>query len=419
MMKLYNTLSQQIESFHPLGTTVTVYVCGITPYDTTHLGHAFTFTVADNLIRYLEYSGKQICYAQNVTDIDDDILRKAQQVGEEWDALGRRWTRHFIRDMVSLNVRAPDYYAKVTDFIDGIIAWVRKLVDSGFAYRSGGNVYFDVSSYGGFGELSHYTCDEMRKAFIEQDVKPDNAKRAEFDFVLWQAQAPGEPAWESPWGKGRPGWHSQCAVIITTLLGRAIDLHMGGEDLVFPHHDSVVAQAESLTGVHPFARHWLHVASVRHEGKKMSKSIGNLVLVHHLLDKYDADSIRLYLAEQHYRTSWSFEAGSMQKAAARAREFRRSAAIESGANGSVDPAPREREFRAAMDDDLDTPRALLALEHLSHDISEGAAERKSVRDAQDRLRELAGVLGLSFNQRKPEERVSQSWEGHLRRFQEV
>ena len=252
-MDLYNTYSRDLERFRPAGPAVTMYVCGITPYDTTHLGHAFTYTVADILVRHLESQGWPVKYAQNVTDVDDDILRKAAEVGEDWRAVGNRWTAHYIEDMQALNVRPPDYFPRASDAIDAILALADKLLTLGLAYVVDGSVYYQVANWPEFGQLSHIPRADMLPIANERGNRADDPKKRDpLDFVLWQAQAPGEPAWDSPWGLGRPGWHIECSALSTSLLGDTIDLHSGGSDLIFPHHECEIAQSEPATGSRPF-----------------------------------------------------------------------------------------------------------------------------------------------------------------------
>ena len=237
-MRIFNSQTQAIEELTPRGGEVTLYVCGITPYDTTHLGHAFTYTAYDQLIRYLELKGIAVRYAQNVTDIDDDILKRARETGEDWRELGIRWTNHFIDDMIALNVRPPDAYPRATGVIAEIIRSVAALLDAGVAYASGGSVYYAVDRYPAFGRLSRIPRAEMLPIANERGNHPDDPhKRDPLDFVLWQAQAPGEPAWDSPWGPGRPGWHIECSTMALKFLGRPVDIHGGGMDLCFPHHE--------------------------------------------------------------------------------------------------------------------------------------------------------------------------------------
>jgi L-cysteine:1D-myo-inositol 2-amino-2-deoxy-alpha-D-glucopyranoside ligase len=221
-----------------------------------------------------------VLYAQNVTDIDDDILRKAKEVGQDWLAVGNRWTTHFIQDMIALNVRPPDFFPRATDAIPEIIAWVEKLLENGVAYEAGGSVYYAVDDWPAFGELCAIPRAEMLPIANERGNHPDDPnKRDPLDFVLWQAQAPGEPAWDSPWGPGRPGWHIECSTLSTKYLGETVDVHSGGADLCFPHHECEIAQVEPVTGERPFVRTWMHTAMVYHDGEKMSKSLGNLVWV--------------------------------------------------------------------------------------------------------------------------------------------
>ena len=296
MMKLYNSSTRQVEPLTGTQDRLTIYTCGITPYDTTHLGHAFTYVVVDNLIRYLEDQGQAVVYVQNVTDIDDDILRKAAEIGEDWRTLGNRWTTHFIEDMAALNVRPPDRYPRATETIDQMIGMVEALVQRGFAYEAGGSVYFDLSTWPAYGQLSGIPPEEMLAVANERGNRPDDPnKRNPLDFVLWQAREPGEPTWPSPWGPGRPGWHIECSAMAVSHLGETIDIHAGGSDLVFPHHESEIAQVEPLTG-RPFVRFWFHTAMVEHEDEKMSKSLGNLVMVRDLLEQVSPDALRLYLA---------------------------------------------------------------------------------------------------------------------------
>jgi L-cysteine:1D-myo-inositol 2-amino-2-deoxy-alpha-D-glucopyranoside ligase len=420
-MKLYNALSQTIETFVPRDNVVTVYVCGITPYDTTHLGHLFTSASFDTLIRYLEYSGRRVRYAQNVTDIDDDILRKAREVEDDWYELGNRWTSHFIHDLQELNVRPPDLYPRATDVIAEIIEAVRQLLAAGVAYETNGSVYFHVDAWPEFGRLSRIPRQEMLPIANERGNKPEDPhKRDPLDFVLWQAQAPGEPAWESPWGPGRPGWHIECSTMATWLLGSTIDIHGGGRDLVFPHHECEIAQAECGTGVRPFARFWMHTAMVRHEGEKMSKSLGNLVMVRDLLQTYSPDAVRLYLAGHHYREAWTHDLAELSRAEETASRLRRAATLPAATGAAVDAHAREQEWVQALNNDLDTPAALRVLVGLANDILHAAAKgggEQSFAPAQSTLRQMARIFGLRLDAKAPEALVVAGWNEHLRRFQ--
>ena len=418
-MKLYNPLVQGTETFSPQGEAVTIYVCGVTPYDTTHLGHAFTYTAFDILIRYLEFLGHRVRYVQNVTDIDDDILRKAAEVGEDWQALGDRGTAHFIRDMQALNVRPPDYFPRATDAIPGIITLAQNLVGAGVAYEAGGSVYFHVDAWPGFGNLCCASRDEMLRIANERGNHPDDPnKRDPLDFVLWQAQAPGEPAWDSPWGPGRPGWHIECSTMSAQFLGATIDIHGGGADLLFPHHESEIAQSEAATGQKPFVRFWLHTAMVRHEGEKMSKSLGNLVMVRDLLEleTCSPDGLRLYMSSHHYRAAWSHSSEELAQGERLAQKLRAAVTATAGAGVSVDPSPAMAEFTQAMDNDLDTPAALVAQERLADEVLEGTRSGRDVQRAQEELRVMGRVLGLRLDAEGPEARVVTGWAKHLAHF---
>jgi cysteinyl-tRNA synthetase len=399
-MRLYDTLTRQTRTLEPLGDRVTLYVCGITPYDTTHLGHAFLNVVFDTLVRTLRWEGQPVTYVQNVTDIDDDILRKARELGVPWDELGRRETRRYLDDLAALNVDVPDYYVRATDEIPRIIEMVQSLLANGHAYERDGWVYFRVASDPGFGRLAeaggYAGYDVWLSTANERGNVPDDPRKDDpLDFVLWQAQQPGEPGWPSPWGLGRPGWHMECSAMSTHYLGPRIDIHGGGTDLIFPHHTCEIAQCENATGQRPFVQIWMHVAMVHQDGEKMSKSLGNLTRVGDLLPRYSGDAIRLLLLSHHYRTEWEFRMGDMAAVEARAERLRR--AYAAGARERLRdgdqaewPAARARaEVRAALDDDLDTPRALAAVESLAGAVLDGRAP-----GGRAMLRELAGVLGL-------------------------
>jgi len=396
-MQLFNTQTGRVEPFTARDGAVGIYVCGITPYDTTHLGHLFTYLTFDALIRHLRGSGLNVTYVQNVTDIDDDILRKAKELGIAWDELGRRETERFLADMRDLNALAPDHYVRATDHIPEMVAIIEALLAKGHAYESNGSVYFAVATDPEFGKLSKLSPAEMLPIANERGNNPDDPnKRDPLDFVLWQAAAPGEPTWDSPYGPGRPGWHIECSAMASRYLGDTIDIHGGGADLVFPHHESEIAQSELASGVEPFARWWMHVAMVDYQGEKMSKSLGNLVLARDLLETTHPDAIRLLLGAHHYRTSWEYQDGEVETWGALAADLREAVDFPAfGVEEVVDVAPLRERFYNALDDDLNTPAAIAALQEVAQAILE-APEEEDVRDAQDTLRELADVLGLTL-----------------------
>ena len=416
-MKLYNSMTRTTEQFVPQGKTVSLYVCGITPYDTTHLGHLFTYASFDVLVRYLEFQGRTVRYVQNVTDIDDDILRKAGQVGEDWLSVGNRWTTRFVRDMQATNIRPPERYPRATDVIPQMFPAIEQLIGRGLAYESGGSVYFDLKAWPGYGRLSGIPQDEMLPVANERGNNPnDPRKRHPLDFVLWQAQAPGEPSWDSPWGPGRPGWHIECSTMATHYLGYTLDLHGGGADLIFPHHESEIAQAEGATGQSPFVRFWLHTAMVRHEGEKMSKSLGNLIMASDLLQVWSVDGLRLYLAGHHYREPWSHDAAELEQAERLAHRLRAAAETRGGHGPALDAAGLRATFSEALDDDLNSPAALPVLDRLAGEIEGAAAGGQDVSAAQEALRAMAGVLGLRLDAPGPEPETIAGWEAHRQRF---
>lgn len=417
MMRLFNSLSQRIETFVPQKQPVTVYVCGITPYDTTHLGHAFTYTNADILVRFLEHQGHTVRYVQNVTDIDDDILRKASELGEDWRSLGNRWTRHFIQDMQALNIRPPDAYPRATETIAEIIDMVKRLLQAGVAYRSGGSVYYDIKAWPNFGKLSRLSPAEMLPIANERGNRPDDPhKKNPLDFILWQAQAPGEPAWDSPWGPGRPGWHIECSAMSTCLLDKTIDIHMGGADLLFPHHEAGIAQVEPVTGKHPFVHYWMHIAMVHHDGAKMSKSLGNLIMIRDLLKDWSADAIRLYLAMYHYRQVWSHDEATLTEASHIEKKLFSALKARSGQEDALELKDCVMSWQAAMEDDLDTHTAIRCLEEMAERILVASASGNELSQAKRLLRSLSHVLGLRLDARPPDPQVVSGWEAHLQRF---
>jgi L-cysteine:1D-myo-inositol 2-amino-2-deoxy-alpha-D-glucopyranoside ligase len=390
----------------PAGEPVGLYVCGVTPYDTGHLGHAYTYVSFDVLHRYLEYLGHDVRYVQNLTDVDDDMLRKARESGEDYLVLGNRNVTTFLTEMAALNWLPPDHYPRATQHVPQMIGLIERLLERGHAYVAEGHAYFSIDSWPRYGELSKLSRDEMLPIANERGNVPDMpGKRDPLDFVLWQPSLPDEPRWQSPWGVGRPGWHIECSAMSMAYLGSQFAIHGGGADLIFPHHESEIAQSEGATGLSPFVAWWTHAGMLRHEGDKMSKSIGNLVLVRDLLRSYSGDAIRLYLLSRHYRSELTFDEGELDSAGLTADRWRRACVLaeqlDPTAAASADPAdldPMVAEHRAAflqaMDDDLDTPRALPHLEALATFCLQRRTA-PAIAQAGWTLRELgARILGL-------------------------
>jgi L-cysteine:1D-myo-inositol 2-amino-2-deoxy-alpha-D-glucopyranoside ligase len=315
-------------------------------------------------------------------------------------------------------VRPPDYFPRATDVIEEIVSAVQALLDAGVAYESNGSVYYSVAKDPDFGKLSRLGYDEMLSTANERGNRPDDPNKQDpLDFVLWQAHAPGEPFWESPWGKGRPGWHIECSTMSSKYLGKTIDIHGGGSDLLFPHHECEIVQAEKSTAVKPFSRFWMHTAMVEYEGEKMSKSLGNLVWVRELLEEgWPADAIRVCMAGHHYRKSWEYVPEDLEQAAEKGAKFLMAVKAKSGLGNALDAAPAENAFHDARQQDLDTPAALAALVDLADAMLAAAEAGRDITKAQQTFRTWSAVLGLRLDNERVEDRVTEGWSKHLQRF---
>lgn len=382
---LYNTASYEKE--HVEEKDIGVYVCGVTPYDTTHLGHAFTYVAFDVLTRYLRFAGRTVTHVRNITDIDDDILLRARSTGVDWRDLGDREYGKFAEDMLRLNCVPPEVEPRATGHIPEIIRITEGLLVKGMAYENHGSVYFEVRKDLRFGRLCRLDYPAMLELANERGNFPaDPLKHDPLDFVLWQARKEGEPSWSSPWGEGRPGWHIECSAMSTEYLGESFAIHGGGEDLIFPHHECEIAQSENFTSK-PFVRYWAHTGMVFYGRHKMSKSLGNMVFVSDLLRRYSPDAIRLALLRHHYRSEWDFDEAEIGPADGLAREMARR--LADADKGSEDEIARwGAPVLEAMADDLDTPRAVRELERLAE--SRQKAARRTARTLGER------VLGLTF-----------------------
>ncbi|MGA7417763.1 MAG: cysteine--tRNA ligase [Acidimicrobiales bacterium] len=364
MMRLYDTARRSVVPFEP-GPLVTIYSCGITPYDAAHLGHAAVYLTFDILQRRLRDLGHETRCVRNVTDVDDDILRKARELGVHYLDLAAEEIARFDADMNTLGLIPAWSEPRATSAIPDILTLIASVLDSGHAYQSGGSVYFDITTFDRFGAVSHLDPAAMLPLAAENGGNPDDPnKRNPLDFVLWQPSLPDEPAWESRWGPGRPGWHIECSALALRELGETVDVHGGGRDLVFPHHECETAQSESVTG-RPFVRHWLHVGLVGLDGTKMSKSLGNLVFVGELLEDWQPVDIRTALLAHHYRQDWEWNSDDMPNAAGRLESWRKAAGHSGPAVAAGDTDPTLEAVRRALDDDLDTPGALAALDELA------------------------------------------------------
>ncbi len=366
-MRLYDTARRAVVPFEP-GPLVTMYTCGITPYDATHVGHAATYVLYDVLQRRLRDLGHETQCVRNVTDVDDDILRKAREVGMPYLELAAAEVARFQSDMRALGMLPAFSEPAASSAIHDILGFIGMVLDRGHAYQAAGAVYFSVTSFDRFGQVSHLGRDEMLALAAERGGNPgDPAKRDPLDFVLWQPSAADEPAWESMWGPGRPGWHIECSALAMRELGTTIDLHGGGSDLIFPHHECEAAQSEAATG-ELFVRHWVHAPMVEYQGTKMSKSLGNLVFISELVKEWDPMAVRLAILDHPYRRDWVWHDELLAEATDRLDRWR-------GA-GDDDGAASLNEVRAALDDDLDLPRAIRA-------VDEAAGTGRGVRRAAD------------------------------------
>ena len=356
-MKLYDTAKQETVEFAP-NPTVLMYTCGITPYDATHLGHAFTFISYDVLQRRLIDTGHQVKCVRNVTDVDDPLFAKARELGVHYLDLAAGEEARFESDMTALNALPVHSTPRASSAIPDIRGFIGMVIDRGFAYESGGSVYFDVEKFPQFGSVSHYSRETMIALARERGGNVDDPhKRNPLDFVLWHPSASDEPSWDTMWGAGRPGWHIECSALALRELGTTIDLHGGGSDLIFPHHECERAQSEAATG-QPFVKHWMHVAMVSMDGHKMSKSRGNLVFVDKLRTQHDPMAIRLGLIEHHYRTEWEWDDGLMARNEARLANWK-SAAQVGGSPGDIGLLA---DVRSALDNDLDSPTAVALID---------------------------------------------------------
>ena len=398
-MKIFNTLSGQKEEFRPQGDLVKIYACGVTPYSDCHIGHAMSYITFDVVRRYLEFKGYKVKYVQNFTDIDDKIIDRAQQLGIVPVELAEKFIAQYFADMDLLNIRRADVYPRATQEIPGIIEVIRGLIDKGHAYDTQGSVYFRVKSDPDYGKLSHQDLDALK---VGARVEAASEKEHPLDFALWKAAKPGEPCWESPWGKGRPGWHIECSAMSLRHLGQTLDIHGGGRDLIFPHHENEIAQSESFTGVVPFVRYWMHNGLVQLGEEKMSKSLGILVTVKEALQRFSPDAVRLFILSSHYRSPLSFSEEGLEAAEKGMERLRQAARGEDkgGRAGSIDAAAFRQGFIETMDDDFNSAQAIAVLFDLTREINRARNEGVDAEQAQRTLLELAGVLGLTLEEKE-------------------
>ena len=396
-MKIFSTLSGQKEEFVPLGDIVNMYVCGVTVYDVCHFGHALSYISFDVIRRYLEYRGYKVKYVQNFTDIDDKIINRASERGIPWKDLIEQYIAEYLVDMDALNIKRATIYPRATEEVPRIIEVIKTLMDKGHAYQSEGSVYFRVKSFPGYGKLTHQSAEDMRTTTTAETEKKEDP----LDFALWKAVKPGEPAWHSPWGEGRPGWHIECTAMSIRHLGNILDIHGGGQDLIFPHHENEIAQSECYTGVEPFVRIWMHNGFLQLGADKMSKSLGNLVTVKQALERNSPDAIRLFILGSYYRMPLRYSLEALDAAEAGIERMRQALKAESQEGGPIlNTEPFKARFIESMDDDFSAPQAMAAMFDLVREINRGAEKGMDVRKAQETLKELAGVIGFTLQETK-------------------
>ncbi len=392
-MRLYNTLSRSVEELVVEDNTVNMYVCGITPYAPSHLGHAMCAVVFDVIRRYLEYKGYKVTFIQNFTDIDDKMIIAAHDEGIKVSELAERNIQAYLSELDRLNVLEASEYPRATEEIDSIIQVITDLIGKGYAYEISGDVYFRVKQDEDYGKLSRRNIDDL---LAGARLEIEETKENPADFALWKSQKPREPAWDSPWGPGRPGWHIECTAMSLTYLNNKIDIHGGGQDLVFPHHENEIAQSESYTGIEPFARYWMHNGTLGYGEEKMSKSLGNVFSIGEALKVFSPDAIRMFFLSSHYRTPLVFSSESVT-GKQRAIERLKSAVTSNSGEGEVLKTSSYREkFEAAMDEDFNTPIAFSVIFDLARDINRESSNGLNVASAQDLLSELVKVLGITL-----------------------
>ncbi|MSQ15503.1 MAG: cysteine--tRNA ligase [Dehalococcoidia bacterium] len=398
-MRIFNTLTGEKEEFYPQGDEIKLYVCGVTPYDNSHVGHAMSYIVFDVIKRYLEFKGHKVRHVQNFTDVDDKIIGRSQRLGKSALELADEYIQQYLSDMDALNIKPADVYPRVTEEIDEIILLIQTILDKGCAYNSGEDVYFRSSRFDGYGKLSRRTMEGMM-AGARVDVS--EAKQHPMDFVLWKGAKPGEPAWASPWGLGRPGWHIECSAMALKYLGSSLDIHGGGQDLIFPHHENEIAQSEAATGIVPFAKLWIHNGLLQMGEEKMSKSLGNLVTIEEALGRYSADAIRIFVLGTHYHSPLTYSEEALAGREIGVERLRRALQIlevdeqPSPAADVLNAEASEKSFLDAMEDDFNTARAIGYLFQLATEANACHAKSQSARIFQEKIRKLSEILGLTL-----------------------
>jgi cysteinyl-tRNA synthetase len=406
VIRIYDTLTRQkvdLKTIRP--NRINMFVCGPTVYDLCHIGHARTYIAYDIIARYLRSRGYSLFFLMNITDVDDKIIGRAKETGEAPLALSGRMTQEFYRDLEVLKIRSVNMFAKASEHIPEIIAQVKQLLEKGYAYQVDGDVYFSIEKFSDYGKLSHQKPEELKKHRID----PDPRKRNPGDFALWKSHKPGELAWDSPWGMGRPGWHIEDTAITGYYFGPRYDIHGGAVELIFPHHEAEIAQAESASGQRPMVNYWVHTGILRIKGEKMAKSLKNFISIREAVKKYPPEALRFYFASSHYRSQMDFDDENIRRAAEtieylykvldRMRGLAKNARKEAEANQEIRSTleKRRKEFHDAMEDDFNTPMAISSLIALAHDVEKLVNEKTTMEDLEkilDTFAEFGSVLGI-------------------------
>ena len=400
-MKIYNTMSGQTEDFKEIKKgQVRMYVCGPTVYNYFHIGNARPFIVFDTFRNFLKYKGYNVVFVQNVTDIDDKIINKANEEKTTWDKIAAKYTAAYLEDIEKLKIERPDISPKATEEIEKMIELINKLIDNGYAYVAENGVYFSVEKFNDYGRLSHKNIDQLQEG---ARVEVDEKKEKPLDFALWKFSKPGEPSWKSPWGDGRPGWHIECSSMSSKYLGDTFDIHGGGIDLVFPHHENELAQSEAASGK-PFVNYWMHNGYMNIKGEKMSKSVGNIVLAREVLEKYPAEVIRMFILSAHYRSPLDFTYENVDTIKSGYREIyytlQRLAQVEKAEGAKTEGSSYVKSFNEALDDDFNTPKAIAVIYDLlnvaKNTMNRPADEESKITFAllEKNLQEMCGVLKI-------------------------
>ncbi|MFT5313097.1 MAG: cysteinyl-tRNA synthetase [Paraglaciecola sp.] len=393
MLHIYNTLSRQKEQFTPLQAgKVGLYVCGITVYDVCHMGHARTYLSFDLMVRYLRYRGYEVNYVRNITDVDDNIIKRAKENGESTSALTERTIAMMHQDFAKINLLEPDVEPRVTTHMAEIIQIIERLIAKGHAYQAkSGDVFFDVSSYADYGKLGRQDLDQLHLG-SRVDVSED--KNNPMDFVLWKSAKPSEPEWASPWGQGRPGWHIECSAMNHKHLGEHFDIHGGGSDLIFPHHENEVAQSCCAFDT-PYVNYWVHTGMVQVDQEKMSKSLGNFFTLRDVLEDYDAETLRYFLMSAQYRSQLSYSEDNIKQArGALERLYTALRDVEPNHKVDMELGGYQGRFNQAMDDDFNTPEAFAVLFDLARDLNKAKADHVYASDLAGVLVKLGGIMGI-------------------------